>query len=56
MYNNQNRVYTEVNFQWCEQTNQYIEVSSVSEQYSGEWASCAAVTNQTDTKENRERP
>ena len=46
---NQNRVYTEVNFEWCELTNQYIEVSSVSEEYNGEWASCAAVTNQTDT-------
>ena len=49
MYNNQNRVYTEVNIQQCEQTNQYIEVSSVSEEYSGEWELCAAVTNQTDT-------
>ena len=46
---NQNRVYTEVIFEWCELTNQYIEVSSTSEEYNGEWALCAAVTNKTDT-------
>lgn len=44
-----NRVYSQVDFQWCDESNQYIEVSSVSSDYAGDWALCTAVTNQTDT-------
>ena len=47
--NNMNRVYSQVDFQWCDESNQYIEVSSVSSDYAGDWALCTAVTNQTDT-------
>ena len=47
--NNMNRVYSQVDFQWCDESNQYIEVSSVSSDYAGDFALCAAVTNQTDT-------
>ena len=49
MNNNMNRVYSQVDFQWCDESNQYIEVSSVSSDYAGDFALCAAVTNQTDT-------
>lgn len=42
------RIYTEVNFIWCEQTNQYIETTSESYNYSGDMALCTAVTGQTD--------
>ena len=42
MNNNTQRVYSEVNFEWCEASGQYIEVSSISEEYSGNWALCGA--------------
>ena len=42
MNNNTQRVYSEVNFEWCEASGQYIEVSSTYEEYSGEMALCAA--------------
>ena len=39
--NNQSRLYTEVVWQWCDETNQLVEVSSQSASYSGGWALCA---------------